>query len=454
LGVLLALVLAAPAGARKPVVSYVDATTHVLRFYDAESGTEVPAPALTIPGLRPGFAVSFDGRYIAYVDAASKIHLYDRAVDGELPLPGIDVYATPGHKPAGLSVSDTGRIAFDENSHGLAVVYDSAARAFVASGLPPTNGHRQSHLSADGRFLATTCVLGTNKCVVDDNARSDSDAFVQDLATRLNTAFPNNLAPGESTTPKDEEHPCINGDGSLVAVDVNVGGGNLHDIFMYDRRAGAAVPLPGVNVLAVDQVNCVLSAVGGYLGYDDNAGHFKLYERSTQAIANLPASLVNPIWFSAPYTKPPPAPPGPVADRTAPKLTAASVRPATFAVDPNGASERAVSSRARRGTTFRYRVSERSRVVFTVASVGKGRRVGRRCVRQTLLNRRRRSCARYARVGRFAQSARAGANTKRFSGKIARKKLKPGRYRVTLVATDAAKNTSTPRSIFIRVVTR
>jgi len=42
----------------------------------------------------------------------------------------------------------------------------------------------------------------------------------------------------------------------------------------------------------------------------------------------------------------------------------------------------------------------------------------------------------------------------RFSGRIGKKKLKPGAYRVTLMASDAAKNHSVPRRFEIKVARR
>ena len=64
----------------------------------------------------------------------------------------------------------------------------------------------------------------------------------------------------------------------------------------------------------------------------------------------------------------------------------------------------------------------------------------------------RRTGTRFTRVGAFAQAAVAGDNAKQFSGRIGRKKLTPGSYRATLVATDAANNKSQPKRIAFKVV--
>lgn len=143
-------------------------------------------------------------------------------------------------------------------------------------------------------------------------------------------------------------------------------------------------------------------------------------------------------------------------DTKRPRFLSAALAPTVFAVNRRGRAEVPVAARAKRGTTFRYRLSEDARVVFTIQRALPGRRVGRACRRPTARNRARLRCTRYVRVrgGRFAAKAHAGANRKRFSGRIGRRALKPGRYRASLVATDAAGNHSLPKRLTFRVVRR
>jgi hypothetical protein len=141
-------------------------------------------------------------------------------------------------------------------------------------------------------------------------------------------------------------------------------------------------------------------------------------------------------------------------DTTAPVLLSASLSPKTFAVNRKGAAETPVAAKAKRGTTFRYRLSEAARVVFTIQHATRGRKVGRTCRKPTRANRRKRACTRYVAAGRFAIQAPAGANSKRFSGRIGRRALPPGRYRAVLVATDGAGNRSSPKRLAFRVVKR
>jgi len=120
---------------------------------------------------------------------------------------------------------------------------------------------------------------------------------------------------------------------------------------------------------------------------------------------------------------------------------------------PDAAARRRVRT-APRGTTIRYAVSEASVATFAIDRAAAGRSVGRACRKPSRANRRHRSCTRYVRVraGTLVRHVRAGANTLAFSGRIGRKALAPGRYRLTLTLTDPAGNASRPKSIAFTIV--
>jgi len=130
---------------------------------------------------------------------------------------------------------------------------------------------------------------------------------------------------------------------------------------------------------------------------------------------------------------------------TPPLITRVALTRRRFAV----ASRR---TKVRRGTKFRYTLSEPAGVKFTIARRVTGRRVRGKCRRTTRRNAQRRKCIRYVRVGAFNQSGVAGANRKRFSGKVRRRKLEAGGYRAELVATDAAGGRSAAKRLAFRVV--
>jgi hypothetical protein len=139
-----------------------------------------------------------------------------------------------------------------------------------------------------------------------------------------------------------------------------------------------------------------------------------------------------------------PPPPGttepapPPSDTTEPLLSALSLSPARFRAAASGPS-----IAARVGSRVSYRLSEAAAVLFRVEQARPGRRAGGRCVKPRRSNRRARRCIRYVTLrGSFSHQGGAGANGLRFRGRLRARKLRPGRYRLRAVATDAAGNRS------------
>jgi hypothetical protein len=146
---------------------------------------------------------------------------------------------------------------------------------------------------------------------------------------------------------------------------------------------------------------------------------------------------------------------GPVADATAPVFLSAGISNARFRVDAAGAAEPlALASAAKRGTTFRFALSEAAAVRFAIRRRVPGRRVAGKCVKPAHANFGKRRCARCVAVGAFTSASVSGPNAKRFSGKLGTRRLAVGRYRVRLTAVDAAGNRSAPKTIAMRVVRR
>ncbi|MDQ3719516.1 MAG: hypothetical protein M3350_01835 [Actinomycetota bacterium] len=111
------------------------------------------------------------------------------------------------------------------------------------------------------------------------------------------------------------------------------------------------------------------------------------------------------------------------------------------------------SSRARAGTRVRYRLSEAGRVKFSVERKATGRKVGRRCVRPRRSNRSRRKCTRWVKLrGTFSVNGRAGGNAFTFRGRLRRRALRPGTYRLAARATDGAGNKSSLKRKGFRIV--
>lgn len=59
---------------------------------------------------------------------------------------------------------------------------------------------------------------------------------------------------------------------------------------------------------------------------------------------------------------------------------------------------------------------------------------------------------RYVTRGTLTRNAKAGANTVKFTARLAGRRLSPGAYRLTLRATDSANRRSSVRHVTFRVV--
>ena len=105
------------------------------------------------------------------------------------------------------------------------------------------------------------------------------------------------------------------------------------------------------------------------------------------------------------------------------------------------------------GTTFSFNLNESARVSFAFTQPASGRKVGTRCVTPNRQNKKKPRCTRKLTRGTLSFTAHVGSNKVRFQGRIARsKKLKPGRYTLTMIATNAAGQRSLPHSLSFTIV--
>jgi hypothetical protein len=112
------------------------------------------------------------------------------------------------------------------------------------------------------------------------------------------------------------------------------------------------------------------------------------------------------------------------ADTQAPLITGLGLSNKTFAV---GRASTAIAALAR-GTKLRYSLSEAAKVTVTIKRV-RGRT-----------------------AGKLMRGGVKGANAIKFSGRIGKRALKPGRYQAVITAVDAAGNRSAAKRVNFRVV--
>ena len=109
-------------------------------------------------------------------------------------------------------------------------------------------------------------------------------------------------------------------------------------------------------------------------------------------------------------------------------------------------------AKVKRGSAFRFTLTENATVKFTIERKTSGRKSGSKCVKKTKKNKKRKKCTLFKSAGSLSVAGKSGKNTSRFSGKVKSKKLKPGSYRATAVATDKAKGASAPKTVSFTIV--
>jgi hypothetical protein len=124
------------------------------------------------------------------------------------------------------------------------------------------------------------------------------------------------------------------------------------------------------------------------------------------------------------------------ADRTftTPAVAAISklrLRPSKIRAESGSGPATTRSGRNGRGATLSFRASEAGLTTATVQSRRRGH---------------------YTRAGSFKLKTRAGANRRHFTGRVKRRPLRAGRYRLKVVETDTGGHKGRPRTVIFRIV--
>lgn len=128
---------------------------------------------------------------------------------------------------------------------------------------------------------------------------------------------------------------------------------------------------------------------------------------------------------------------------TPPVISSVKLKPKRFRVGAGSGTVSRVS----------YRLSERANVTFSIQRPTIGRKVGDSCRKASRRLRGKPRCTRWVKVGRtLKQRGKSGRNYYRFKGRAGRNMLRPGRYRMRIVATDPAGGRSRSRTAVFHVV--
>jgi hypothetical protein len=123
----------------------------------------------------------------------------------------------------------------------------------------------------------------------------------------------------------------------------------------------------------------------------------------------------------------------PVAVAAVAQLQSLKLSPSSFRAASSGGAVASAKKRSKGpvGTTVTYSLSLAGPVDFTVEQLTTGRRVGKRCVKQTPANKGKKKCDLAKPLkGGFSDVGAAGQNRFKFTGRLGSKALKPGRYRL------------------------
>ena len=93
-----------------------------------------------------------------------------------------------------------------------------------------------------------------------------------------------------------------------------------------------------------------------------------------------------------------------------------------------------------------YSLSEAATVTLLLEKKQPGRRLGKNCVKQTPKNKTKKRCAKFKQIATLAGTGNVGGNTVALPNG---KRLKPGTYRLTLTARDAAGNETKTTTTFV-----
>ena len=321
----------------------------------------------------------------------------------------------------------------------------------VSSGGVKSNGSSdQASISFDGGRVAFSSTAHNLDASMTDHEQiylRDLTAGTTTLVSRFNGA--GDVGDGDSFDPR------ISADGQVVAFDStasNLVPGVPEDTTETYRRdlpsAGTELVsrAPGANGApsSGDTETGGLTADGACIAF---RGEGNAFEGSP--LGRSDALQLYMRVFKADCGRPP-APPGVAPDTTPPVLRSVSLSRTRFRV---GKAATKISAAARkrklpgRGTTLGFTVSEAATLSIRIERVLPGRKAGKgrkRTCKPVRHRVKRGRCTVLKRRTTFTRQVKAGRGAVKLSGRIGKRKMAPGRYRLTLTARDGAGNASKP----------
>jgi len=399
----------------------------------SQTGAGGCAPGRVLDGAG-ALAITADGRNVYVASAFSNaVAILGRNAAGDLSQP-------PG---LGGCISNDGTGGACQPGAGLENPLDVAAspdgaNVYVAHDLGVSTLSRDSSTGALTQPFAPAALRFANTLAVSPDGRN-----VYAAAALPRLALYDRSSSG-ALTQKPGPGGCFSRDGSGGACQPARGMDGVGDLTVSPD--GASVYLAGIRSLLIFDRDPAIGALAqkagaaGCISSDGTGGACQLGRGMTGIESGLTMSPEGrSVYLTAGETDaiaifdralPPPA------DTLAPTVTGFEAVPKRF--EPG--------SKKKKGTRFRFVLSEAAAVRIEIERPLPGRRVGKQCKPAAPKLKKHKACRFFKRRGELtAANGSAGANAIRFSGRIGKRALRPGAYRATIVATDAAGNRSAPR---------
>jgi hypothetical protein len=354
---------------------------------------------------RPQIGVVSEIPYVTWTEdgATSGSQVYVKRLDGTTWTPvGAALNAVPGSvagSPALAGAGPTAVVAWAESNGTNSLVY--VKRFDGTSWVPLASVPLNVSSTQDAGYPAIASVGGVPYVSWDEY---DSPTSRQIRVKRLEPDIVS-----ESATPTAT--------GAALAAQVDDFGLALPIAFEFGTTAsfGTATPLQATNGSGISTVTQAIGGLTPLTAYSYRAfGSDSVRQTSlgsTQTFTTL-------------------APPPGVG-----RITQLRLSPARFVAASTGPS---VKAAATRGTVVTYADSQVATTTLTVQRPTQGRRKGAACVKAKKRPPKAKRCTRYVKAGSFSHADTAGPNRFRFTGRVGGRKLKPGAYRLRVVARNSA----------------
>jgi Tol biopolymer transport system component len=432
-------------------------------------------------------SVSDDGRFVAFASGADNLSTEDDDDFADVFVRDMQTNATilvsrrsalSGNTAADAislmpSISADGRyVAFESDANNLSMVDNNnvrnvfvrdmqtgttslVSRRTAGEGAPGgvDGDSRAPVISDDGRHIAFTSEADNLSA---DDSNSTVNVFVRDTeaSTTMLVSRQNGSGAGGDG---DSEEPSLSRDGRYVAFRSeanNLSGEDnnaVANVFVRDMQASETIlasrrsAAEGGGGGDGDSGDPALSRDGRYVAFHSAADNLSALDSDGGLFDIFRHDLLGPN---------PPGGDQPGADTRRPVIARLSLSNKVFAVGRAPTPRSAVRQRsAKRGTRFRFSLSERADLRIELRRARPGRRAGGRCRKPTRVNRSKRRCTRYVLAGVLRRDDLSGGRRSvRFSGRLGRRPLRRGGYLAVLTAVDEAGNRSLPRRVRMTIV--